>query len=146
MTRYSVQVPLLTRMGKYLTGWSAGAGTQWRTPARSIKKRYRSRLRKNVRRKRGGSLKGEETGKGGIRGKTDGADKGGNKPACKSAGRRQRRTVGSDHITREVFMMRIGNNSQGIWQLFSRMNGGKANTNMLFRQWGIERQLLWQYH
>ena len=29
-------------------------------------------------------------------------------------------------------MMRIGNNSQGIWQLFSRMNGGKANTNMLF--------------
>ena len=29
-------------------------------------------------------------------------------------------------------MMRIGNNSQGIWQLFSRMNGGKANTNMPF--------------
>ncbi len=29
-------------------------------------------------------------------------------------------------------MMRIGNNSQGIWQLLSRMNGGKANTNMPF--------------
>ena len=28
--------------------------------------------------------------------------------------------------------MRIGNNSQGIWQLLSRMNGGKANTNMPF--------------
>ena len=28
--------------------------------------------------------------------------------------------------------MRIGNNGQGIWQLLSRMNGGKANTNMLF--------------
>lgn len=28
--------------------------------------------------------------------------------------------------------MRIGNNSQGILQLFSRMNGGKANTNMPF--------------
>ena len=43
MTRYSVQVPLLTKMGKYLTGWLAGAGTQWRTLARFIKKRYRSR-------------------------------------------------------------------------------------------------------
>ena len=28
--------------------------------------------------------------------------------------------------------MRIGNNSQGIWQFLSRMNGGKANTNMPF--------------
>ena len=28
--------------------------------------------------------------------------------------------------------MRIGNNNQGIWQLFSRMNGGRANTNMPF--------------
>ncbi len=28
--------------------------------------------------------------------------------------------------------MRIGNNSQGIWQLLSRMNGGKANMNMPF--------------
>ena len=28
--------------------------------------------------------------------------------------------------------MRIGNSSQGIWQLLSRMNGGKANTNMPF--------------
>ncbi len=28
--------------------------------------------------------------------------------------------------------MRIGNNSQGIWQLLSRMNGGKGNTNMPF--------------
>ena len=28
--------------------------------------------------------------------------------------------------------MRIGNNSQGIWQLLSRMNGVKANTNMPF--------------
>ncbi len=28
--------------------------------------------------------------------------------------------------------MRIGNNSQGILQLFSRMNGGRANTNMSF--------------
>lgn len=29
-------------------------------------------------------------------------------------------------------MMRIGNNYQGIMQLFSRVNGGKANTNKLF--------------
>ena len=43
MMRYSVQEPLLTRMGKCLTGWSAGARTQWRTPVRSIRKRYRSR-------------------------------------------------------------------------------------------------------
>ena len=28
--------------------------------------------------------------------------------------------------------MHIGNNNQEIWQFFSRMNGGKANTNMLF--------------
>lgn len=28
--------------------------------------------------------------------------------------------------------MRVGNNSQGIWQLFSRMNGGQANTSRLF--------------
>ena len=28
--------------------------------------------------------------------------------------------------------MRIGNNSQGIWQLLSRLNGGKANMNMPF--------------
>ncbi len=28
--------------------------------------------------------------------------------------------------------MRIGNNSQGIWQLLSRMNGDKANMNMPF--------------
>lgn len=28
--------------------------------------------------------------------------------------------------------MRIGNNSQGIWQLLSRINGGKANMNMPF--------------
>ena len=28
--------------------------------------------------------------------------------------------------------MRIGNNSQGIWQFLSRMNGGKANMNMPF--------------
>ncbi len=28
--------------------------------------------------------------------------------------------------------MRIGNNNQGIWQLFSWMNGGKADTNMSF--------------
>ena len=28
--------------------------------------------------------------------------------------------------------MRIGNNNQGIWQLLSRMNGGKVNTNMPF--------------
>ena len=28
--------------------------------------------------------------------------------------------------------MRIGNSSQGIWQLLSRMNGGKANTNTPF--------------
>ncbi len=72
------------------------------------------------------SLKGEETGKSGIRGKTDGTDKGGNKPAYEIAGRRQRRTVGFNHITREVFIMRIGNNSQGIWQFFSRMNGNKT--------------------
>ena len=43
MMRYSVQEPLLTRMGKCLTGWSAGARTQWRTPVRSIRKRYRNR-------------------------------------------------------------------------------------------------------
>ena len=28
--------------------------------------------------------------------------------------------------------MRIGNNNQGIWNLLSRMNGGKENTNMSF--------------
>lgn len=28
--------------------------------------------------------------------------------------------------------MRIGNNSQGVWQLLSRMNGGKANMNIPF--------------
>ena len=28
--------------------------------------------------------------------------------------------------------MRIGNNSQGIWQLLSRMNGGKTNMNTPF--------------
>ncbi len=28
--------------------------------------------------------------------------------------------------------MQIGNNNQGIWQLFSRMNGGWKNTNMPF--------------
>ena len=28
--------------------------------------------------------------------------------------------------------MRIGNNSQGIWQFLSRRNGGKANMNMPF--------------
>ena len=35
--------------------------------------------------------------------------------------------------------MRIGNNSQGIWQLFSRMNGGKANTNMPFGSGALTR-------
>ena len=30
------------------------------------------------------------------------------------------------------FPCAIGNNSQGIWQFLSRMNGGKANTNMPF--------------
>ena len=30
--------------------------------------------------------------------------------------------------------MRIGNSSQGIWQLLSRMNGGKANTNTPFAE------------
>ncbi len=28
--------------------------------------------------------------------------------------------------------MRIGNNSQGVWQLLLRMNGGKANMNIPF--------------
>lgn len=28
--------------------------------------------------------------------------------------------------------MHVGNNSQGIWQLFSRINGGQANTSRLF--------------
>ncbi len=34
----------------------------------------------------------------GVTGKTDGTDKGGNKPACESAGSWQRRAVGFDHI------------------------------------------------
>ena len=67
-------------MGKYLTGCTeADSG-------------------KTCEEERGGKLKGEEAGKSGIRGKIDGTGKSGIKPACESAGRRQRRKVGSDHI------------------------------------------------
>ena len=43
-------------------------------------------------------MKGERKMDFGVTGKTDGTDKGGNKPARETAGRRQRRTVGFDHI------------------------------------------------